>query len=283
MAPPISSETFGTILLSPLRQMCKICWLTEKCIAMHALYFCSCDATLALCLGALLQAKRLYLVGIMMIAVGPRIIGSIFIVVGDIQYPAEPVSDLLKELGYPCYAPSAEQWRKLAIIYIGLDVRSYVNFATTAVLFLLAGAALVVHYKGNEGRLVRVLRRDGGLYYIALAGIRFGQAITRTPAILAISQLDSNPGLVLIDTLNNIAIPILAQRLMINLRKADYMGSQPIASKLLFAPPPPGSEDDEDRGQDNQDHPEANVENPNGFPDAGAGDSHGSASGNQSP
>lgn len=37
---------------------------------------------------------------------------------------------------------------------------------------------------------------------------------------------------------------MLAQRLLINLRKIDYMGSQPVASKLLFAPPAPGSEDD---------------------------------------
>ena len=33
-----------------------------------------------------------------------------------------------------------------------------------------------------------------------------------------------------------VTIPILAQRLLINMRKIDYMGSQPIASKLLFAP-----------------------------------------------
>ena len=31
---------------------------------------------------------------------------------------------------------------------------------------------------------------------------------------------------------------------MINMRKVDYTGSEPIASKLLFAPPAPGSEDD---------------------------------------
>ena len=40
-----------------------------------------------------------------------------------------------------------------------------------------------------------------------------------------------------------IVIPILAQRLLINMRKVDYMGSEPVASNLLFAPPPPGSED----------------------------------------
>ena len=28
------------------------------------------------------------------------------------------------------------------------------------------------------------------------------------------------------------------------MRKVDYMGSEPLASKLLFAPPAPGSEDD---------------------------------------
>jgi hypothetical protein len=27
------------------------------------------------------------------------------------------------------------------------------------------------------------------------------------------------------------------------MRKVDYMGSEPVASKLLFAPPAPGSED----------------------------------------
>ena len=41
-----------------------------------------------------------------------------------------------------------------------------------------------------------------------------------------------------------VIIPILAQRLLINMRKVDYMGSEPLASKLLFAPPAPGSEDD---------------------------------------
>jgi len=28
------------------------------------------------------------------------------------------------------------------------------------------------------------------------------------------------------------------------MHKVDYMGSEPVASKLLFAPPLPGSEDD---------------------------------------
>lgn len=42
---------------------------------------------------------------------------------------------------------------------------------------------------------------------------------------------------------NFVVIPMLAQRLLINMRKVDYMGSQPLASKLLFAPPLSGTED----------------------------------------
>ena len=33
-----------------------------------------------------------------------------------------------------------------------------------------------------------------------------------------------------------IVFPILAQRLLIDMRKVDYMGPEPVASKLLFAP-----------------------------------------------
>jgi hypothetical protein len=44
-------------------------------------------------------------------------------------------------------------------------------------------------------------------------------------------------------------VPILAQRLMINMRKVDYLGSEPIASTLLFAPPGP-SERSEDSIED---------------------------------
>ena len=39
-----------------------------------------------------------------------------------------------------------------------------------------------------------------------------------------------------------VVIPVLAQRLLLNMRKVDYMGTEPMASKLLFAVPPPESQ-----------------------------------------
>ncbi|KAJ3531018.1 hypothetical protein NMY22_g8327 [Coprinellus aureogranulatus] len=206
-------------------------------------------AALALCLGALLQVRRFYLLGIAILALGPRIIGDIFELLADIQYPAEPVSGIFKELGYPCYVPSNEQWIESQTLWgLGREIREYLTFATTAALFILAGATFTVRYKGHKGRLVHVLGRDGGLYFIALACIRFGVAITSTPAILEVSRWDSSPVAILVTVSNDILIPIAAQRLMINLRKVDYMGERPLASRLLFSPPLPGSECDEDEG-----------------------------------
>jgi hypothetical protein len=43
---------------------------------------------------------------------------------------------------------------------------------------------------------------------------------------------------------SNVIIPILAQRLLNDMRKIDYMDSEPFASKLLFSPDALGLEDD---------------------------------------
>ncbi|KAJ3523385.1 hypothetical protein NMY22_g11462 [Coprinellus aureogranulatus] len=207
---------------------------------------------LALCLGALLQSKGFYLVGIMLLSIGPRIVGIVFAGYSDIQYPAEPITEIDKELGYPCYVVSSEDWYESTDWGRGRDIRAYIIFACTAVLFLLAVTAIVVRYKGHSGRLVNVLRRDGGLYYIALASIRFGVTLTSTPAILSASHWDSSAAALLLEISQRIAFPVFAQRLMINLRKADFVGTRPIASKLLFAPQRPGSEDGEDKENQHQ-------------------------------
>ncbi|KAJ3548140.1 hypothetical protein NMY22_g1377 [Coprinellus aureogranulatus] len=134
-------------------------------------------------------------------------------------------------------------------------------------------AALIMRYKGQKGRLLRVLRRDGGIYYFALTGIELGQAISRTPAIMAVRHLESNAGYWLIQRCQIVVIPIAAQRLMINIRKVNYMDSRPIASKLLFAPLPPSSGDDGDEDRDSKNHFKMSSEEFKFRPGSRAGDS----------
>ena len=58
---------------------------------------------------------------------------------------------------------------------------------------------------------------------------------------------------------------MLAQRLLLNMRTVDYMGSEPVASKLLFAPPAPGSEDDLEGDFDSFEMSPEASEGPEGF------------------
>lgn len=49
-------------------------------------------------------------------------------------------------------------------------------------------------------------------------------------------------------SLQEVVVPILAQRLLINMRSIDYMGSHPLASTLLFARTQGGSDDLSEEG-----------------------------------
>jgi hypothetical protein len=104
--------------------------------------------------------------------------------------PAEQLSDIDAELGYPCYVTSVGGWEENTITYTGRDIRAYVNLAATTralfrtpslekergnshhttVLALLGIVTLVIRYKGQDGRLIQVIRRDGGLHYLSLLG-----------------------------------------------------------------------------------------------------------------
>ncbi|TEB25825.1 hypothetical protein FA13DRAFT_1817260 [Coprinellus micaceus] len=228
----------------------------------------SCSATLGLCLCALLQVRRLYLLPIVFVCMGRTLVQAIFSLVADAQYPgarffpkahapkcppgltpicpklpAEPIGSLDEELGYPCYVPSPDIWATETVAGIGRDSRNYLNFAFTIVLFFLAVITLFVRYKGQKGPLIQVITRDGGLYYVALAATGVLSTVLNTPAVISVGDVEGHPAYILLNVASITAIPILAQRLMINMREVDYMGSRPLASTLLFANDGTSSED----------------------------------------
>ncbi|TEB28622.1 hypothetical protein FA13DRAFT_1815724 [Coprinellus micaceus] len=226
---------------------CKITLITAD-IVLYTVGL-TCDFSLALCLSALLQAETIYLVTIVILSCGVPLASAVTRVVSSIQYPAEPVSLLDVELGYPCYiVPWTGGGPEKTVMYSGGYIRAYVNLVATIVLSLLGVMTFVARYKGQGSRLVQVIRRDGGINYLSLLVIRMVTAIIQTPAVIPsdvpmeVPELDASPVFVLVQVVNNTIIPILVQRLLINMRKVDYMGSEPVASKLLFAPPVPGSE-----------------------------------------
>ncbi|KAJ3541116.1 hypothetical protein NMY22_g4023 [Coprinellus aureogranulatus] len=227
------------------------------------------DVTLGLCLSALLGAKPLYLAIILFLCATYPIVTWIFNLIGNIQIPAQEVGILDTELGYPCYAASSEDFFG-TVAGLGRDARTYINFARTAILMMLAIAVFALRYREKSGQLLQVLRRDGGLYYLIVTGMncstafsdapfysnqsplpplqqtRFASAFVYTPAIISSENLESNPAYIVLTGVQEVIVPILAQRLLINMRSVDYMGSRPLASTLMFASTPEESKGPEE-------------------------------------
>ncbi|KAJ3512897.1 hypothetical protein NMY22_g15201 [Coprinellus aureogranulatus] len=203
--------------------------------ASYKLVIVATDASLGLCLCALLGARSSLFSVIMLICTGYPIVGMIFAVAGDIQLPSEPITPLDQELGYPCYLPEPSGFSG-TLRGLGIDVRQYVNFAFTILLLALAIATLVIRYRHHNGRLIQVIRRDGVLYYFTVTAIRFAIALMYTPSVIPAEERESSPAIVFALGFQDTCVPILAQRLLLNLRKVEYPGTRPIASALLFAP-----------------------------------------------
>ncbi|TEB24893.1 hypothetical protein FA13DRAFT_1738907, partial [Coprinellus micaceus] len=139
------------------------------------------------------------------------------------RLPAKRSSLLDEYLGYPCYAFHSQWLTEGSTHVLGNSIRLYFALATTAIVLITAIATLYLRYRGGQGRLVQVIQRDGGAYCLTIAAVMSLTGINEGPAASGF----------------NFLIPILAQRLLINLRKAVNMGTWSYASSLLFKPATP--------------------------------------------
>ncbi|KAJ3541289.1 hypothetical protein NMY22_g3942 [Coprinellus aureogranulatus] len=237
-------------------------WACKVLKAYEVPYLLTTLLSCAVAFGFCLSANKIVTILIVILAAGNNLVAFVFALISLPQYPVGAPSALLVALGYPCYIPSSAEVAQATILDLGLDIRCYVAFATAIVTLMLAIAALATRYNGHHGPLVQIVRNDGGIYCIAVAALRFGLAITSTPRILPVGSflqliwavIDLHTHRKMAKWASNVAVqvfavstatitPMLVQRLMINIRTADYIGSEPAASKLLFAPPPLTSED----------------------------------------
>ncbi|TEB29604.1 hypothetical protein FA13DRAFT_1734384 [Coprinellus micaceus] len=169
-----------------------------------------CNFSLALCLSALLRAKFIYCVAIVFLSCALPTVSAILNLMLIIQYPAQPISALDVELGYPCYAPSADEWAEHTpgFLYTGRDIRAYLNLVFTTLLALLGVVAFVLRYRGQGGGLVRVITRDGGMHYLFQLALKLSSAILLTPKLVPPSSLHSSPAYLVLsrwDTIRRVA------------------------------------------------------------------------------
>ncbi|KAF6744804.1 hypothetical protein DFP72DRAFT_857107 [Ephemerocybe angulata] len=154
-----------------------------------------------------------------------------------------PLSELDRELGYACtwaQRVSPVSSNKNAIAgYISLAKAVYVPWHSS---FFWCG------YRKRAGTfgLFHVLRRDSGVYILSLAvplAIRLGAAVVGAFQ-LRLGWM-SLPGHIL-DLLNCAVVPVLANRLLLNMWKTEDPDVRKTVSSILFDPPRPGEDSDDD-------------------------------------
>ncbi|KAF6750037.1 hypothetical protein DFP72DRAFT_1048534 [Ephemerocybe angulata] len=201
--------------------------------AFYRVYGYSAEVTLILCLHALLGALPLYLTPIMATYLALTLAANL-IQIGNLAetsrnyLEALPLSEFDRELGYACTwagSISAANAKKG--------------------IFALALFIFMVRYRKQTGtfKLFHVLRRDSGVYILLLAVIRLGSAIAG--AFQLKLGWYSIPDEVL-SALNGAVVPILANRLLLNMWKTQDPDVRKSVSSILFDPPRPGEDSDDD-------------------------------------
>ncbi|KAJ3517423.1 hypothetical protein NMY22_g13972 [Coprinellus aureogranulatus] len=190
------------------------------------------DVTVGICFCVLLGVRRLYyFAGIMILCSGLPTVYLVFQLLGYIHAPADPLTSLDMELGYPCYVPDNEAVSE-GLPGGNLDIYSYLNFARSVVLLVLGFVTLWIRLK-ERGKLTKVIGRDGGIYYISAAVIRFLGGILFTSAFIPQETLQASPVYPLFQGLNQMVIPILAQQLLLNIRTLENINPQSIVSTYI--------------------------------------------------
>ncbi|KAF6745187.1 hypothetical protein DFP72DRAFT_1091782 [Ephemerocybe angulata] len=157
-----------------------------------------------------------------------------------------PLSKLDQELGYGCtwagdLSPNTMKMTGIA---------GYISLAKATSMAILMLSVFLVRYRNTTGTLLRVLRRDSGLHIFSLIALRLSSAVTRS--LQELLGFYSIPDIIVVSAQNTV-MPILACRLLLNMRKTGDPGVQKSISSLLFGPPVPGdnsevNNDDEPTG-----------------------------------
>ncbi|RXW16541.1 hypothetical protein EST38_g9315 [Candolleomyces aberdarensis] len=194
------------------------------------------EATLLLCLYALLDVKRVWFY-VLMIGSFAFTVTILILEATDISHQRVLPHQLLPKhwqgLGYPCYFDSS---RQSPIIY---GLVAYISFTRTALAALLGIATFLHRYRRSRSSMLKVIKREGGIYYLSTILLRLIDAIIRTPNMpIVIDPADAVTLAIAIYSLRVLAIPILANRLLLNMRKVNEINANTLISTMLFTMTP---------------------------------------------
>ncbi|KAF6750003.1 hypothetical protein DFP72DRAFT_911566 [Ephemerocybe angulata] len=207
-------------------------------LALNRVYLSSAELTLLLCVHALLGARSIYLACIMATYLGLTL-GENLILISSFEEVSRtaPLSEFDRELGYACtwegtFATASANKRAIS---------GYICVTKALCMFALVLFIFLVRYRRQAGtfKLFHVLRRDSGVYILSLTAIRLSAAVAGAfRPLVQLTQLHS--------ILNGLVVPILANRLLLNMWRTQDPEVRKTVSSILFDPSRPGEDSEDD-------------------------------------
>ncbi|TEB21710.1 hypothetical protein FA13DRAFT_1799574 [Coprinellus micaceus] len=179
------------------------------------------EATIWLCLYALLGGKPKYMLLLVLLFLGFMVPIYVLQAITLYSQHAYPPDELDMALGYACaYTPPVHlQLRQIS---------AYISFSKTVVTMAVGLVTILVRYKKQTHSLIRVIRQEGGMYFMSALILRFLSGLRSTTSV------NLNDRYYIIDGLAWLCVNVFADRLLLLLRKVDDPGTQNVVSTLMF-------------------------------------------------
>ncbi|KAF6756941.1 hypothetical protein DFP72DRAFT_1168674 [Ephemerocybe angulata] len=184
------------------------------------------EAIFWLCIYALLGGKTKYLIVLAVTFLAFVIPTQVLQGMSTATVEAIELSPLESALGYTCsYAPSTQS----PTLFLAA---AYLALTRTTLIMVVAIITLFVRYRKQKNRLIKVIRREGAVYYLSAFLIGFVMSLSRTPGLTEkiVDKYD------LLVTFKSFMIPAFADRLLLKMQKIDDLGTRALISTLVFEP-----------------------------------------------
>ncbi|TEB20094.1 hypothetical protein FA13DRAFT_1801396 [Coprinellus micaceus] len=179
------------------------------------------EATLWLCLYALLGGKPKYFYLLVIAFLGLSIPAIVLNSMHVMSQRAIPQNTLDHLLGYPCNFLRPQRPDLLAI-------SSYIVFARTSLALVVGLVTLFVLYRKQNHNLIKVIRREGGIFYFSTLILLFFSCLVSTPGSPVKDKYS------ILWCLRNLFVNVFADRLLLKMKKVDDQSTQAVISTLVF-------------------------------------------------
>ncbi|TEB20086.1 hypothetical protein FA13DRAFT_1780131 [Coprinellus micaceus] len=179
------------------------------------------EGILWVCLYALLEGRKKYFWVMILVFLGLSLPIVALDLANDLTQAAVETSVLDHIIGYPCnFSPGKHPKNEFIANYINL---------TRTILGLGAGLiTIAVRYRKQSNNLIKVIVREGGLYYMSALVFRFLGSLSLTPG------LSITDDYAVFKALRWILVMVFVDRLLLQMRSVSDPGTQAVISSLIF-------------------------------------------------